>query len=764
MPKINEKGNKFYWVNKIGFFIILALPVLIAPPYFFPADWGKSIVFRTILSILSILFIYQVFYKKNTIPGVNIKNNKLVWAMMAYFTVFLLASIFSVDPGFSFWGSPFRGGGFINLGFCFVYALLVFIFFRNNDWKKAWIFSFFIGIIVSGLAIIQYYGIFSSFFIPKSEPSSTMGNPIPLAVYLLLLSFIVLSFAIKEPFNTTQNKTKKIFYIASLVIFLFTILISSTRAAYLGITIGAVYFLLFYPKKLKVVKIYLTAILAIIFVIVLYANIHPELPKFLQNRVTQEAVRQLSIKQALSNERFSAWKIMINEIKDRPILGWGPENLAVGFDKNYDSNITPSPWWDRAHNIFLDAGVQAGILGLIAQIALFAVLLWQLQKAKRNEENSLICHGLQTAIIGYLVAGFFSLNTLSIDIILFLIIGYSLYLSRENKIEIENDTKKYEAQKGAWWKSLTIFLLFCFLIIFLWQYNFIPLQINAELNYAEDLANHKNCTASLALMDEALLKHSFLDSYARTQYIEREKTCSEFYPQNALAYTTRALEILKEAVKINPLYTRYWIDLGELTTTMVDQENDIVKKDALVKEVRYYFDKALQLAPKHQEIFTDMVELEIVLGDYKSAKDYSRKCMSINPNIGDCYFYMAISEIYARDIEDGKINLQKAENLGVDLGSSKKLLLLSNAYGSIPDYQDMATVVERLIAAHAREVNDALEKNLKIGLIFAQYHSTLAFLYAKMGQYDKARQEALTVLKLSPESEQNVNEFLKTLP
>lgn len=768
--EINNNKNIFGWVYKTGFYLILALPILIIPPYFFPADWGKSIVFRSILSILLFLFVYSRLRNNqefSTRSGQLLFKNSITWTFVAYFIVFILASIFSVDPSFSFWGSPQRGGGFITFAFCFAYAILVFMFFRNNGWqpsqspsgneagKRAWIFSIFIGILVSGLALIQYFGLFSKIFVPNGQPPSTMGNPIVLAIYLLLLSFPALSLAITE-----KNIKLKIFYIISLAIFLFTILISSTRAAYLGIFAGAVYFLLFYPKKMKAIKMCLSTLLLIIFLTVAYANIHPQLPKILQNKFTEGIVNQLSIKNALNDERFKAWQIMVKAIEDKPILGWGPENLQIGFDKKYDSKITPTPWWDRAHNILLNAGVEAGILGIIAQIVLFIVLLWQLHKVKTVEAL-----GLQASIIGYLVAEFFSLDTLSIYLVLFFIIGYTLYLTSLEK----NPQKSVEIGINPriinpWIKSVIMLMSVLALIIFIFQYNLIPLQINGDINKAITLSEQKNCAGALDLMNKNLLKHSFLDSYVRMEYIEIEKTCSEFYPDNMLEYTNKALEVLNEAVKTQPLYTRYWVNMGELATTLVDIEEDPIKKEELVKQANYYFAKALELAPLHQEIFTGLTELEIALGDYVKAKDYAQKCIDINPDIGDCYFYMALSEIYVRDSSNAKINLQKAQDMGVNVASGKKLFLISNAYGSIPDYQNMAIFLEKLVATTADYEAIIIKNNLKANPTIVQYHSTLAFLYSKMGQYDKARQEAATVLKLSPESKPDVDAFLKTLP
>ena len=722
MPKINEVNNKINWIYKIGFFIILALPLLILPPYFFPADWGKTIVFRSMLAIMLFLFVWQILYpprlgeagKKNDTPSPSFKRNYMAWALGSLLTVFTLATIFSVDVNFSLWGSPYRGGGFVDFAFYFVFALLAFILFKKEDWKNAWNFSIFIGVLVSLLGIIQYYGLFNQIFITMSgQPPSTMGNPILLAIYLLLIFFPTLSFTIKE-----KNKNIKIFYIASLVIFLFTILITGTRAAYFGIIIGVLYFLFFYPKKIKYLKIAIGLSLTFLFLFVIYANSGLQLPKLLQNRIIQQTVSQLSVKRALNDERYRAWQTVSKEILDRPILGWGPENLAVGFDKFYDPTVTQTPWWDKAHNVFFQIGAEAGILGILTYIILFIFLFWQLQNTKKkssDENQKIIITGIQAALIGYLVAMFFSFDSYGTYIILFLLIGYSLHLIYGQNQKIA----QYSATKKTWWKPCAIFIFFIVLAIFLWQYNFVPLQINAQINQANDLANQKQCDQAFNLMDNALQQHSFLDSYGIMEYVDIAKTCSGYYPENTLKYTQKSVDLLSEAIKIQPLYTRYWLYLGTLTTTLANNENAVAKKNDLIKQADGYFSKALQLAPKHQEIFIGKSQLDIVAGDYKNAQNDSEECIKLNSNLGDCYWQLGISEIYLNNKADAQKNILLAKQKGYDTESESSLDDLVNAYGQISDYQDLAPVFQKLVAINPNN---------------AQYRTYLNYVNSKLGK------------------------------
>ena len=790
--KNNNIQNKFNWAYLIGFFIILALPLFNLPPWFYPPDWGKAIVFRSIIAIFLFLFLYQLLYRKNELSLSDIKKNKIIWALIGLFGVFLLASIFSVDPYFSFWGSPYRGGGFMTFAFYFVFAVLAFILFKKNDpstdsglsWKKAWIFSIIIGLLVCVIALFQFYGIFNKIFISVgSRPGSTIGNPIFLGIYLLLLFFPTLSFAIKESFGEAQdrkNKYLKIFYIFSLLIFLYVIFIAGSRAAYLGIFTGILFFLLAYPKKLKLLKICLGLFLIFVASIVFYVNTQSHFPQILEkNRIFVILQVRLSIKSAFNDERYKAWQTVLKEVEDRPILGWGPENLAVGFDKFYDPNVTTSPWWDKAHNVFLDIGAQTGILGILAYLALFVALFWQLQKNKRkteDESRKVIINGIQATLAGYLVANFFSFDSFASYLIFFFIIGYSLHLTSSNSAEITLMTTQKNAEgisnnqrnnqreisgktplkQTIKYKKTIITISFILLVLFLWQYNLAPFQITKQINIADNLINGKKCNQALNLMDKLLSKHSFVDSYLIMRYVSNLKTCAGYYPEKDLAYAQKGVPLLNEAVKIQPLYTRYWLYFGSFTTVIANSEQNPQIKQDLISRAYSYFDKAETLSPLHTEIFLERAKTDLITENYQGMKQNAERCINIKPDIGYCYWIKSLAELYMNDQQNAEKDSQAAANHGFDINSPGADFQLIDVYIKTEQYDKLAGIYEKFIAEN-RGYGSSAENT-------AQYHSSLALAYSKMGQYKKAREQAMIFLKLMPGAKDEVNAFLQTLP
>jgi len=716
-----------------GFYFILALPLVAFTSWFYPVDWGKAILLRIIISILMCMFAWQFLYKKTQLSIPRLKRNIIFWLLCGLFLIYCIASIFSLDPQFSLWGSPYRAGGFITYACYIVFAILLFIIARRQDWEKLWNFSIGTGVIVSFIALAQY--IFK--LIPETagaKPISTIGNSVPLTIYLLFLVWITLAYALKE-----TVAWKKIFYWGALALFGLVIFISFQRAAFVGLTIGAVYFVFFLPHPKKWLKISVGIFLVLVGLVIVYANVTGTLPK-------------LSIQSVLSDSRFSVWRdIEIKMLKEKPLLGWGPENFFVGFDtfynpaifnpttdSQYDSmNNTLGTWWDRAHNNLLQTGIDAGIVAMIIYLVLFGALFYKLGKVKKIPDTPLhtmvVIHALQATLLAYFCANFFSVDDVPTYLLFFVVIGYSLHLIYPGTAK-ESHERTTSMQKPV--KIILVSLVFCAAAVFIWHYNLVPLYINAMVNKSQQLVEKKNCDQGLHDMDALLQKHSFLDSYIRNQYIEFEKQCIVSHPENAMAYAQRGLDVLQEAVTIQPLYTRYWLWAGTLATTLAESQEDQAQQHATIQQAGSYLHKAAFLAPQRQEIMIAEAKLQIDAEDYHGAQTYATTCINLNPRWGDCWWYLALSQIYLNDTAHARENIQYANDRGFNVDSQERLVEIANAYGVIHDYKNLIVVFEELASLNPT---------------VAEYHTWLAQFYEKLGRYADAQKEAQLASQLSPQ-------------
>jgi len=773
-------GPKFRWLYLVGFFLILALPLLNLPPWFSPPDWGKTIVFRVVLSVMLFLFLFQVLQGKSFLSLKNADSyaeqrrrfGLAFWLLIALFGIFLLTTIFSLDRNFSLWGSPYRSGGFINFAFYIIFAVLTFLILRKSDWQKIWDFAIFIGILVSIIAIFQQFGLISKIFISfEARPPSTVGGPIFLAIYLLLLSFLALSFGIKE-----VKLWKKPFYFLSFLLFIFVaIFITQTRAAMIGFGIGFLYFLIFYPFK----KFWLSfglKILALTLLIlgiygIYFVNTQTELPQFIQkNKFLNGVTARLSIKAGLADPRVSGWKVSWQALKNRPILGYGPENFSIGFDKYYDPSlpgIEKMPggvysWWDRAHNFVFDIGVTAGVPALIIYLSLFGTLFWQLQKLKTADLYGLkadsygyyiVVHGIQATIIAYLVANFFSFDTFSTYLISFLLIAYSLHLIYYPNLRIvsESANKKMPGTflgKLAKYRGIIIFLCFVLLIWFVWDFNIKPFQINSQINTAIYESQHNFCENSLNRMEKILPSSSILDSYLRLKYIDIIQECLKQKPELTFQLSQKATQLLKEVAEMRPYYTRSWLLLGGFTNVLIEKNTRPELAEGLKKEANDYFAKANGLSPKHQEVFIEWIKTDLLTGEYQKAKTKAQKCLDLNEKIGDCWWLKGLSEIYLGEVKKAQEDIKLASQKGYPIDSKASLLQLAKVYGETKNYQELVEIYQKLIIMEPSN---------------AQYYAFLAVSYKEIGDFENAKKEALKVLELQPEAREEVEAFLESL-
>jgi tetratricopeptide (TPR) repeat protein len=235
------------------------------------------------------------------------------------------------------------------------------------------------------------------------------------------------------------------------------------------------------------------------------------------------------------------------------------------------------------------------------------------------------------------------------------------------------------------WRGVIIFLLFIFLIWFIWVFNLKPLKINSQINLARHLAKNEKCQMAISVMEEILPQKSILDSYLRLKYFETLDRCQR---DLKIDLTKKKIEILKEQIKIQPYYTRSWISLGSLTNVLIESENDPQNIEKLKKEANYYFEKANQLSPKRQEVFIEWVITDLLTGEYQKAKEKAKKCIKLNEKLGDCWWQMALSNIYLGEKEMAKENMEIAKERGYPIESKISLLELIRAYTKVGNFEE----------------------------------------------------------------------------
>jgi hypothetical protein len=250
-------------------------------------------------------------------------------------------------------------------------------------------------------------------------------------------------------------------WLAVLAFNIWALLLSLSRAAWLGAFLSVIIAWLVFGKELKkitwhpkVKKHWGSLVLLIVLVLGLVAFNHS-----FQSRIAS----MFELRGGSVAVRLHYWPVALQAISERPIFGYGLENQDAAFLPYYQANwayIGPvNSFPNRAHNFVLDILLTSGLVGLLAYALLLIFLFRQILAIKKN--NRSLSFLLFLAISGYLLSLLFGFTFVSANVVL-LIFGAIILMSSE-KTEAN-----YKLKPSAKIIGLIVLVLILFLVLFSW--------------------------------------------------------------------------------------------------------------------------------------------------------------------------------------------------------------------------------------------------------------------------------------------------------
>lgn len=473
----------YFKIAKIFLYFVPFTVIIVTPSTLFPFIVGKYAFFRTIVSLALLFFLLGLLFQKNSqfsILNYQFLKSSLVIAVLSFVLIFLFAGFFGVNPSWSFWSNFERGEGSLQLLYLGAFFLLLVLLFKEkNDWQKLFLISIIAAVLMifygvfAGLKYLDaettiqvingapqkvltgkggpFYQIFHSFIGEdfRSEGyrfAGSIGNPAYVAVYLVFAIFYAL-FILIEKYRHRLKSAGAVSLMAAIIFFLIFFFLAATRGAFLGLILASLSGLIYLGFSIKSWRkwfLIFGVLLLLAVILLIYFRNTPFIKSLPGSRIFD-----ISFQTENFQNRIVVWKMAIDGFKERPLLGWGPENFPAIFDKHYNPkhySITAgfTVWYDRAHNIFLDYLTQAGILGLLSFLAIFGVfyfLLFKNSKFKilnpkeiknskfqiQNRLNPLESALLFSAPVAYLVQGIVLFDILPTYINLFMFLAFATH-------------------------------------------------------------------------------------------------------------------------------------------------------------------------------------------------------------------------------------------------------------------------------------------------------------------------------------------------
>ncbi len=579
----SKLDDVIYWGLVIFFFL---LPLMIFPLTAEMFELPKATLLR--LFTLFIIFLWTVrIYQTRSILT---RRTFLDIPVLFYSGVAVLVTILSINPIVSIVGGYYRYEGLPTILSYLLIFFAVSNFVRSTQQVKYLLYTFLASaLLTSTYGIFQHFGL--DFFHLTGEvfeltrSSGTFGNPIFLGAFLVLIIPVALVFLVQA--KGVQNK---FITLVSVLILVTCLVFTSTRGAWLGLTVSIIVMAIVFVQK-GVVR-GKRAVLIIFFVVLLMVALLSFLyiPKLRTAPIFYRLVSAFQRGGSVAT-RLDMWRGTMELVKHRPLVGYGWETFEGVFPKygtRFLMSVEELP--DRPHNQLLYIGSSAGLSGWLIFFWIFTIVLWKATQylrvtagfdSRRNRkptklisdlEGSWLLLGIVGGIISYFVQEQFSFSLVSVTPVFWAFLGLITVLIGTTK-ERENHFGMRLVRNP----NLRIILILVSLLLlvvgvtftmsfFIADYKFRVWQGRYTLGIPSDIA--------LNSMETAVRLNPYVSKYRIeliAAYAGQASTTGD--PQ----WTLQAVQIAEDGLAINSRDEALWINLGDLYFYQVKDKSSYQK-------------------------------------------------------------------------------------------------------------------------------------------------------------------------------------------
>ena len=456
---------------RVALVLVLAAPLIVMadplPSTIFPYVVGKAVYTRLLIELSFALWLVLVLWH----PSYRLPRSRLVWLLAIYVAVVLIASLMGVSVQRSLWSTYERMQGWVGLIHYAAFTVMLASVFRTfRSWYTVLNVNLLVGLALGLLGLSQMAGLDLLHYLTDARRISiTLGNATYVGAYMLVNALIAAAFLAHslatararpaESSHRVERRSRRgrrqqaesqrpswasfdvlmrAFWISVILLDLLMLYQSGTRGAIVGLAAGVGLFVVAYILwgKLRPVRTASIALamagLVLVAAFLLVRNTEA-FERVAESSFTLQRLASLGPEDRSVRSRWTSTQMGLQGFADRPVLGWGPENYTVAYDRHLtergavDSSLLT---FDQAHNRVIEEMVTTGTLGLAAYLALWLVMAWILARRIRElqPDAQLFAMLIGSALAGYFVQNLLLFDTPGTVVQLHLLIGFVLYL------------------------------------------------------------------------------------------------------------------------------------------------------------------------------------------------------------------------------------------------------------------------------------------------------------------------------------------------
>ncbi|MDD3531302.1 MAG: O-antigen ligase family protein [Candidatus Pacebacteria bacterium] len=624
MTNENTVKNIAKWTALGAFFLVPLTPLIVANSYFFPFITGKAFYFRILIEIAVAGWAVLALLDKEYRP-------RFSWigaAVTAFVVWMFVADAFAPNAAKAFWSNFERMEGWVLLihllGFFFAASAVL---RKEVKWRAWFLTSLCASLVISGYALLQISG---SLAIHQGSTriDATFGNSAYLAIYFLFNVFIALWLALTEKISWLKWSLVALAVLEGVLLFF-----TETRGAILAL-LGALALAALLTvftagkraRRFAVIGLTLLALASAAFYTARTST-------FVQNSPALARIAATSY--ADGSTRFTIWQMALRGALERPLTGWGQEGFNYVFNKYYDPSLyQQEPWFDRAHNAFIDWLSAGGLPGFLLYLSLFGsalCLLWRHSELSRPERIA-----LTAAVVGYAIHNLFVFDNLYSYIYFFALLALVDSQVARPIAKLERAPELDSSLGTAY--ALPVAAVAAIGLI--WFVNVSGMQTASRLITAMTPTS-AGIKANIAAFTDLAAHSSFAGQEVREQIVSFAAAVSQSTQatnEEKQQAVTLAITEMQKQVAAYPLDAREHLQLSYAYRAAGDGANAL-------KEI----ESAIALSPKKEGFWIEAGALAWDIGDAKAAQTSFATAYKLGPQFPALAVYAAAGNLAVGD-------------------------------------------------------------------------------------------------------------------
>ena len=446
------------WLSIVIFGVMAGVPLVILPGFSFYFDITPKVVIL-LVGTAAVLPLWGAWA-----PGLArlLQDGRGRWfvaLLAAQMFSLAVSTVFSAQPELSFAGSNWRRLGLVTHGSLLVFTLVLAGWLVSGPNQIVRLLRVITagGAVAAAYGALQYFGV--EWFLPAEayhvgeadwaivRPPSTLGQAGYFATYLLHIVFIALCVGKTDPRGGWRK-----FGLAVAALSSVTVILSGTRAAILGLVIGAALLWFWYRPRLSR-RLAVGTVAVVAAGVVFYLS---PLGQKLRSRT------DWYLDDVGGGARLWLWSDSLRMGVSHWATGTGLETFSSEYPRYQSIGLAqafPNRYHESPHNMFLDAFTGQGMWGLAVLASLAAVGVFSAWRAKQRDFS------VSGYLAGSLVAGIWANQFLAFTVptALYFYAGAALLVAMMNP-----RSRLQGKSMPVWGWLVTVPMAFAF-VLFAWQ-------------------------------------------------------------------------------------------------------------------------------------------------------------------------------------------------------------------------------------------------------------------------------------------------------